>query len=137
MIPEGDIAERLADLVKAELYREVIAPEKAVVVEREDAGEAHVELTLPEGCTCIAWKLGTGRFNFLQVDKNTDGAFFLYHVNGRVEAHIVECKKSVDRSHWGKAVEQMRWTLTKLLALAGALGFGELSAESLSKRNAV
>jgi hypothetical protein len=122
MVPKGDIAERLAALVKTGLSREVRAPEKAVVVERERSGEAHVEFTLPEGYTCVVWNLSTGLFGFLREDKNTDGVFFLCRGDGRVEAHIVECKKTVDSSKWSIAVQQMRWTLTKLLALAGALG---------------
>jgi hypothetical protein len=42
--------------------------------------------------------------------------------DGQFEAHIVECKKTVDQKKWSDITEQMRWTLCKLMALAGALG---------------
>lgn len=39
-----------------------------------------------------------------------------------LEAHIVECKKTVDSKKWEEALNQMSWTLVRLQALAGALG---------------
>ena len=132
MILSGDLLHRLKSLIKqsapskvgsVKVYEIVKPPGKALVVEREKSGEAEIACTLPEGCVCVQWNLPTGLFNFLQEDKNADGAFFIQQESdGVIEAHIVECKKTVDQKKWTDIVQQMRWTLSKLLALAGALG---------------
>lgn len=132
MIPSGDLPHRLKTLIKqtpsnkegsVKLYEIIQPPERASVVEREKSGEAEIACTVPEDCVCIQWTLPTGLFNFLREDKNADGAFFIQQGKGDlIEAHIVECKKTVDQKKWTDIVQQMRWTLSKLLALAGALG---------------
>jgi hypothetical protein len=103
-------------------YEVVRSPGQVLVVERNKAGEAEIEFTVPAGCTCILWRLPTGLFEFLREDKNADGPFLVQRSDGQFEAHIVECKKTVDQKKWSDITEQMRWTLCKLMALAGALG---------------
>ena len=98
------------------------SPAHAVVREREKDGEAEVPMAIPDGCTCIQWQLTTGLFQFLREDKNADGPFFLCYPDGKVEAHIVECKKTVGKGAWRGTLAQFHCTLHKLLALAGALG---------------
>lgn len=132
MIPSGDLPHRLETLIKqttpskggsVKVCEIIQPPEKALVVEREKSGEAEIACMVPEGWVCIQWNLPTGLFGFLREDKNADGAFFLQQEKGGViEAHIVECKRTVDQKKWTDIVQQMRWTLSKLLALAGALG---------------
>ena len=97
-------------------------PKDAIVRERSEPGKAHVALTLPEGCLCIQWNLPTGLLRVLKEEANADGAFILQRPDGGFEAHVVECKTTVDRSTWRKARLQMRWTLSRLRALAGVLG---------------
>lgn len=127
MIPSGDLKQRLENNIQASIngasvYQLLRPPQDAIVVETEVAGEASVVLALPEGCLCIQWTLPTGLFRVLRLEKNADGAFILQRADGSFEAHVVECKKDVNRSTWPKARTQMRWTLSRLRALAGVLG---------------
>jgi hypothetical protein len=103
------------------LYEHVTAPGGVRIVEREAAGEAVVECPVPAGCTCIQWRLD-GLFSFLKEDKNADGTLLVCRQDGRYEAHIIECKRTVDQTKWHEIARQFRWTLGKLLAIAGVLG---------------
>lgn len=126
------LEERIADLFRervtghqrheAPFVQILKGPGHAVVREREQEGEAEVPMAIPEGCTCIQFQLTPGLFQFLRDDKNADGPFFLCRADGRVEAHIVECKKTVGKGAWRGTLAQFHCTLHKLLALAGALG---------------
>jgi len=156
----GDIQSRLAAHMRDKItiktsgevpfYLLVRHPEKAVVVEQEVAGEARVECSLPEGALCIQWSLPTGLFQFLKSEMNADGALLIWRDDGSrdgfFEAHVMECKKTVEQSTWNKALKQLRWTLLRLRALAGALGvpiqrvtfytaFREDTLSSTSSRN--
>lgn len=128
----GTLEERVAQLLVPQkkqkggearpVYRWVRAPARVLVEETEAEGEAALDLGLPDGTTCLVLHLPTGLFGFLAEDKNADGALLLVLADGSVEAHICECKKTVDSSQWTKALRQMTWTLVKLRALAAALG---------------
>lgn len=133
MIPtSGTLKERVARLVRARVkdkggseratYAWVASPGPVTVRETEREGEARVEFTLPAGCECLELWLPTGLFRILDEDKNADGALLVVLPDGSIEAHIVECKKTVDSGSWEKALVQMMWSLVKLQALAGALG---------------
>ncbi len=106
---------------RSPLYEHVPAPGSVRIVEREAAGEADVECPVPEGCAWVHWRLD-GLFSFLKEDKNADGALLLCHPDGRYEAHVIECKRTVDQAKWHEIARQFRWTLGKLLAIAGVLG---------------
>lgn len=107
-------------------YEIVEPPSKAIVEEREAAGEARVECDLPPGTRCVRWNLGTGKFQFLKEERNADGALLLFRddgsKDGAFEAHILECKRTVDQKKWSDVLQQMRWTLARLLAVCGTLG---------------
>jgi hypothetical protein len=60
-------------------------------------------------------------FGFLKDKKRADGALLLVR-NGEVEAHVVECKKTMDSSAWAGVRHQWRATIYRLMALAGAIG---------------
>ncbi len=136
MKPSGNIEQRLAahmrDKVTTKmsgempLYLLVRHPDKAVVVEQEVAGEARIECSLPEGALCVQWSLPTGLFQFLKEEKNADGALLLWRDDGShdglFEAHVMECKTTVDQKTWNKVLQQVRWTFLRLRAVAGALG---------------
>jgi hypothetical protein len=122
MIPTGDLEQRLQSNIKADVYELVRPPNQALVEEITAAGEANVGLVLPEGCLAIRWVLPTGLFRVLQEESNADGAFILRLADGSHEAHVVECKKTVNGRDWAKARKQMRWTLSRLRGLAGILG---------------
>ncbi len=107
-------------------YVVVEPPSKAIVEELNTAGEARVECVLPDGSRCVQWTRWTGKFQFLRDERNADGALLVWRddgsPDGSFEAHVIECKKTVDRTTWGKALIQMRSTLARLLAISGTLG---------------
>ncbi len=125
----GDLGQRLAAWIRATtsdarpLYEVIPHPGSARIVEREVAGEAEVDCPAPEGCAWIHFRIeGTGLFSFLLEDKNADGSLLLCRQDGGYEAHIIECKRTVDQTNWSKIGKQFLWTLGRLLALAGVLG---------------
>ncbi|WP_437734147.1 hypothetical protein [Sorangium sp. So ce1335] len=125
----GSLEQRLAAIIAPELgdggpfYEVLRPPSQATVKETKKDGYAEVACTIPEGHICIQWRLDeTGRFLFLRGDKNADGALLLIGPDDWVEAHIIECKRKVTQGKWEDILQQMRWTLYKLLALAGVLG---------------
>jgi hypothetical protein len=127
MISSGTLEERLRSFLRVEagerrIYELIPPPGPAVVVERERQGEANVACRIPEGSLCIQWILKDGLFLFLREQKNADGAFFLGAGQEAFEAHVIECKRTVDQSKWNDINHQMGWTLLRLRALAGVLG---------------
>jgi hypothetical protein len=127
------LRERVTQLVKLhraeakgkpprEIYRWVESPGPVTVREESIQGEASVELALPGGHEYLDLWLPTGLFEILLDDENADGAVLVVLPDGALEAHVIECKRTVDGTHWDKALRQMKWTLVKLRALAGALG---------------
>ncbi|WP_437622627.1 hypothetical protein [Sorangium sp. So ce1151] len=146
----GSLEQRLAAIIAPALgdggpfYEVLRPPSQPTVKETKKEGHAEVACIIPEGHLCIQWRFEeTGRFLFLLGDKNADGAFLVIGPDGRIEAHIIECKRKVTQGKWEDILQQMRWTLYKLLALAGVLGlsidevhlgtayrFDELSEES-------
>lgn len=135
MRASGTLEERLGAHVQAKIvlksgevrfFEIVEAPIKAIIEERETAGEARVECDLPVGTRCVQWNLGTGKFQFLKEEKNADGALLVWRddgsKDGSFEVHIIECKRTLDQKKWSDALQQMRWTLARLLAISGTLG---------------
>ena len=128
----GDLVQRLGELFRKTVqlkgkqerpfYEITSPPAKVFVYENETSGKAEVECAIPDGCGCIQWQLTqTGLFQFLQKDKNADGTFLLHRASGELDAHVIECKTTVDQKRWSEMTEQMRWTLRKLMALVGAI----------------
>jgi hypothetical protein len=124
-----DLDQRLASWIRTlpgqgPLYEVIADPGSARIVELERRGEAEVTCPAPGGCRWIHWKLqgATGFFQFLREDKNADGALLLCRQDGGYEAHVIECKRTVDQTKWHEIGKQFLWTLGKLLALAGVLG---------------
>lgn len=135
MKPSGDIERRLAAHIRRKtaiksgevpVYWVVRHPEKAIFVEQEKAGEARIECGLPVGALCIQWNLAPGLFRFLETEKNADGALLIWRDDGTrdglFEAHVMECKKTVDQSKWDEILRQLRGTFLRLRAVSGALG---------------
>jgi hypothetical protein len=132
LILEGDIEARVLALVKERVpskgggdkpfYRFFAAPDKAKIIEEEASGEAEVECTVPEGYRCIQWTLIGVPFGFLKENKSADGALLVWRQDGTIEAHIMECKRTVDQKKWVDVSKQMGSTLSRLMALVGALG---------------
>jgi hypothetical protein len=118
----GDVAKRLACALYDAHYSVRAAPETIVVAERDSAGRAEVTLRLPEGKRCIEWRVQGNLFGFLKGNLNADGAIFVLGDGDDAEAHILECKLTVNPDSWSKAKLQMRATLLRLRALAGVLG---------------
>lgn len=118
----GDLEQKLGCTIQKNLFRLVAGPDPIVVEEMENDGRARVELVPPDGARCIEWRIQGNLFGFLKENKNADGAFFVERRDGAFEAHIVECKRTINQDSWDKAKRQMRWTLVRMRALAGVLG---------------
>jgi hypothetical protein len=118
----GALEQRLTESIQPSFYRIVCGAEPLVVEEMAAEGRARVEIENDAGGAAIEWKIQGNTFGFLRDTKNADGAFFVRRGEDGVEAHIVECKRTVTQQSWSKAKLQMRWTLLRLSALAGVLG---------------
>lgn len=93
------------------------------VTETADEGRAQITCRLPSEAICIRWKIEKIPFNFLQnADRAADGALLVQMADGRFEAHVMECKKTINLKSWDKAKIQLRWSLARVRALAGVLG---------------
>jgi hypothetical protein len=96
---------------------------QALVTETSTEGEAQVTCLLPQGSTGIRWKIEKAElFPFLRKQLAADGALILRQPDGAYEAHIMECKLTINQDTWDKAKRQMGWSLLRLRALAGVLG---------------
>ena len=136
MKPSGNIEQRFAAHIlerskvknggEASVYSFVRHPDKAFVVEQAQPGEARIECTLPEGTLCVQWNLQEGLFGFLKERKNADGALLIWRNDGSrdglFEAHVMECKRTVDQTKWNDILQQLRWTFMRLRAVSGVLG---------------
>lgn len=102
-------------------FQIVEGPNQVLVEEMEKAGRAEVVCRFPEGFRAIPWRLQTGDLRPIGSEKNADGALLLLRPDGALEAHVMECKQTVDSTAWRKALLQLEWTVIRLLAIAGAL----------------
>lgn len=125
----GDLPTRISRWIKEKrgdggsLYELISPPNRVVVREMNERGEAHIEISYPDSSHCIAWYLEkTGYFQFLEGDKAADGVFFVCHTDSRIDVHIIECKRTITNSTWAQAKKQLQESLTKVLAIAGVLG---------------
>jgi hypothetical protein len=116
----GDLEQRLSRSIQRALYRVVHAPDLVIV--EENAQDGRARLAIDAGAPAVEWRIDRPVFGFLSETKNADGAVFVLRGGDEVEAHVVECKRTVTQESWGKAKLQMRWTLLRLFALAGVLG---------------
>jgi len=107
---------------KTPFYEIVHAPGPTFVVEDKKDGLSRVACYIPEGALSVKLNIRDGLFQFLREAKNADGAFLVRRADGLFEAHVIECKRSVNQSKWEDAIKQVRWTVLCLLSLAGALG---------------
>ena len=111
---------QLADSIQKSLYE--WCDGQALVEEREKDGKAQVTCVLPPGARCIQWRIEAQTlFPFLKERMAADGALLLLLANGQWEAHIMECKLTVNQDAWARAKRQMRWSLVRLRALAGVM----------------
>ncbi len=84
-------------------------------------GQARVTFAAPAG-----WRLErialTAGFRWLRQLKSADGLVLASRPDGRWEAHIVECKKTVGDESWRHVRQQLHGTRIRLDALCGVLG---------------
>lgn len=124
MNPVGDLEARRATWLTDRSTCWTRSDGTVVVEEKEKGGIARVRFILPVGRPCIQWHIGGSHlFRILKEESAADGLFMLQTLDDFWEAHIVECKKTVSDQTWKKARQQMRWTLARLRALSGILGF--------------
>jgi hypothetical protein len=90
--------------------------------EEASDGEARVTCTFSPGSVGVFFKLDQVNFPFLRQKKSVDWLVFLLHPDGSLDAHLVECKRTVSWRKWYEIRIQMAASVTRSLALAGALG---------------
>jgi len=118
---DPQVARLLTASVHTNLYE--ICPVQALVTESTSEGKATVTCVLPQHAVGIQWKIESDSlFPFLKERLAADGALMLQLPDGTYEAHIMECKLTVNQVTWDRAKRQMRWSLIRLRALAGFLG---------------
>jgi hypothetical protein len=118
----GDIEAVLRKFIQHKLFTVHRGPCEARVVERQKDGKAEISCALPAGALCIEWNIEKDLFPFLKSNECTDGAFLVERPDGSFDAHILECKITINQDSRSKAKAQMAWTLVRVLALAGVLG---------------
>jgi hypothetical protein len=96
-------------------------PGDEIVEETQREGAARITCRFPAGFLAIRWLLRTGDLRPIGSEKNADGAILIVCPDGTLEAHVMECKHTISASKWREAVEQIEWTVIRLLAIAGAL----------------
>lgn len=121
-----DLAQRLKTLFAPPTnakprFQIVDGPATVTIEEREKAGYARILCKFGEGVRVIQWTLQTGDLRPIASEKNADGAMLVVRPDGALEAHVMECKQTVDSKHWNDALVQIEWTVIRLLAIAGAL----------------
>ncbi|WP_438036558.1 hypothetical protein [Sorangium sp. So ce204] len=100
-----------------------MGPFNETVSERQKDGRAELRCVVPDKARCIAWMMENPKlFPFLRSSECTDGSFLIELQDGTFEAHVIECKLTINQDSRNKAKAQMAWTLVRLHALAGALG---------------
>lgn len=99
----------------------VEGPGEVVVREKEKRGFAAIRCRFPQGFRVIDWHYDEKDFLLFAKNDNADGALLVVRPDNALEAHVMECKETIDASAWSKALKQLGWTLIRLLAIAGAL----------------
>lgn len=124
MALDTKVAERLKACVQPDLYEVCQGQTQVSEVLEADDSAAAVTCVLPADTTCIRWKIERATlFPFLKDRLAADGALILERADGTYEAHVMECKRTINQETWSRAKLQMRWSLIRLQALAGVLGF--------------
>jgi hypothetical protein len=54
-------------------------------------------------------------------DSTADNAFLIHRADCHREAHVIECKKTINADEWIKAKRQIHSSLVRLAALAGVM----------------
>jgi hypothetical protein len=118
----GELKDVLERTIQPGLYQLHPGPCDVIVRERQKEGRAELRCAVPESTQCIVWEIEKGLFPFLRSNECADGALLIERSDGAFEAHVIECKRTIQQDSRSKAKKQMAWTLVRLHALAGALG---------------
>jgi hypothetical protein len=102
-------------------FQLVEGPSDILVEETQKEGYAHILCRFGQGFRVVQWWLQTGDLRPIGSEKNADGAMLVVRPDGVLEAHVMECKQTITPSKWREALEQLEWTVIRLLAIAGAL----------------
>ena len=99
-----------------------VSEDPVVLYEEALEGEARVTCALPPGRIGLVFRLDRVGFPFLRQKASVDWLVLLHLPDGSLDAHLVECKRTVDAGRWRETRGQMASSVTRCLALAGALG---------------
>lgn len=92
------------------------------IFEENVTGEARVTCTFSSGAVGLVFRLEKVGFPFLRQAKSVDWLVLVHLPDGGLSAHLIECKRTVNQGKWHDIKEQMAASVTRGLALAGALG---------------
>ena len=117
---DSSIEERLALWIKKDHYL-LIDGTDTEVTEKKDDGYALVHCTLPHG---LAYELTLEGKSIAHLvsKKCNDGVLLLETPNGDWELHIIECKRTVNKSKWDKTKLQFETTIQRSLSLLASIG---------------
>ena len=93
------------------------------IEELRDGGRAEVTFTAPAGWKLEKLALDRCAFAWLDEQQVADGIVLARSPDGRWEAHVVECKRTVTDEKWSKVQKQLRGSCLRLLAVGGVVGF--------------
>lgn len=114
--------EQHLDSIQRNLYT-ILDGSEVLIEDLSEQGEARVTCALPQGAIGMNWRIESPRpFTFLKEGKAADGALMLQLADGTFEAHIMECKRTVNQEKWKEIKQQIRCSLIRLRALAGVMG---------------
>ena len=114
------IEDRLQVWIKDDHYLS-IENSQLVVEEKKDDGLALVRCTLPNG-RAFELTLEGKNIAHLKIPRCTDGILLLETPSGEWELHIIECKRTVNRSKWKRVKMQFEASIQRSIGLLAGIG---------------
>jgi hypothetical protein len=118
-VTRDDLASRLAARIADGVCW--MSDDPVVIYEDATDGEARVTCTFPPGGVGLIFRLDEVGFPFLRQRASVGWLVLLCLPDGSMDAHLVECKRTVNWRKWHEIKGQMAASVTRCLALAGAL----------------
>ncbi|ARU59954.1 hypothetical protein CBW65_01925 [Tumebacillus avium] len=116
------IQERLELWIKDDHYKLILDQRTNVVETRvSEDGEANVSCILPAVQAYVLTLEGKACAH-LKKEKCADGMLLLEYSPGHWELHIVECKRTINRSKWGKVKYQFVASIQRAMAMLASIG---------------
>lgn len=127
-LPQG-LSARLSERLTPDLVGQGLSVvTRSALIEETDVrndGASEVACALPGASECLLFRAepqgGHRFFQFLRSRKCADGAVLVPIAEGRVAAHIIECKRTLRANKWRDARQQFAGALYRLRTIAHTL----------------